>query len=66
MDVDRVAAMPFDQRTTDDVQQAIEGMFAVVDDFQAIVAWNVNELVGSDDAIAASVMTGHMLSDLRE
>lgn len=66
MDVDRVAATPFDQRTTDDVQQAIEGMFAVVDDFQSIVAWNVNELVGSDDAIAASVMTGHMLSDLRE
>jgi hypothetical protein len=66
MDVDRVAAMPFDQRTTNDVQQSIEGMFAVVDDFQSIVAWNVNELVGSDDAIAASVMTGHMLSDLRE
>lgn len=66
MDVDRVAAIPFDQRTTDDVQQAIEHMFAVVDNFQAIVAWNVNELVGSDDAIAASVLTGHMLSDLRE
>ncbi|MGN8021049.1 GGDEF domain-containing protein [Phyllobacterium sp. 22229] len=66
MDVDRVAAIPFDQRTTGDVQQAIESMFAVVDNFQAIVAWNVNELVGSDDAIAASVMTGHMLSDLRE
>ncbi|MGO4452440.1 GGDEF domain-containing protein [Phyllobacterium sp. TAF24] len=65
-EVDRVANLPFGQRRLEDVQQAIEGMFAVVDNFQSIVAWNVDDLVDADDGIAASVLIGHMLSDLRE
>jgi diguanylate cyclase (GGDEF)-like protein len=66
MEVDRVAGLPYQQRRLEDVQAAIEGMFAVVDDFQVIVAWNVDELVDADDGIAATVLVGHMLSDLRE
>ncbi|MBA8881898.1 GGDEF domain-containing protein [Phyllobacterium myrsinacearum] len=66
MQVDRVASLPFEQRRLEDVQGAIESMFAVVDDFQLVVAWNVDELVDADDGIAAPVLIGHMLSDLRE
>ncbi|QND54582.1 hypothetical protein HB779_22035 (plasmid) [Phyllobacterium sp. 628] len=65
-EVDRVDNLAVNEKRLEDVQQGIEGMLAVVDDYQSVVAWNVNELVDTDGGIAASVLTGHMLSDLRE
>lgn len=66
MEVDRAVSIPRENRRVEDMQRAIEDMFVVVDDFQAAIAWKANALVNSDTGLAAPVLTGQMLSDLRE
>ena len=66
LEVDRVAAMPRANRSVADVQAAIESMFHVVDTFQAVVAWKVAALTLSSPGLAAPVMTGRILGELRE
>lgn len=65
-EIDRVAAMPRDERSLDDVQSAIESMFEVVDIFQSVVAWKAGTLSASNPGLAAPVMTGRILGELRE
>ncbi|MDO8980556.1 MAG: GGDEF domain-containing protein [Afipia sp.] len=65
-EVDRVAAMPRASRSVADVQAAIESMFEVVDTFQPVVAWKVAALSLSSPGLAAPVMTGRILGELRE
>lgn len=65
-EVDRVAAMPRANRSIADVQAAIESMFQVVDTFQSVVAWKVAALSLSSPGLAAPVMTGRILGELRE
>lgn len=64
--VDRVAAMPRADRSVADVQAAIESMFQVVDTFQSVVAWKAGALTVSSPGLAAPVMTGRILGELRE
>jgi hypothetical protein len=64
--VDRIASMPRNTLKLDEIQDAIEAMFGVVDRYQKVVAWNANELVQYDSGLAASVLVGQMLGDLRE
>lgn len=64
--VDRVAAMPRADRSVADVQAAIESMFQVVDTFQSVVAWKAGALTVSSPGLAAPVMTGRILAELRE
>ncbi|MGI0522870.1 diguanylate cyclase [Rhizobium giardinii] len=64
--VDRIGSMPRNTRKLVDIQDAIQAMFEVVDRFQQVVAWNANELVQHDSGLAASVLIGQMLGDLRE
>jgi diguanylate cyclase (GGDEF)-like protein len=65
-EVDRVAAIPRAGRSIADVQAAIESMFQVVDTFQSVVAWKVAALSVSSPGLAAPVMTGRILGELRE
>lgn len=64
--VDRVAAMPRADRSVTDVQAAIESMFQVVDTFQSVVAWKAGALTVLSPGLAAPVMTGRILGELRE
>lgn len=66
MEVDRVVSIPRENRRVEDIQQAIGKMFVVVDELQAAIAWKANELVNSDTSLAGPVLTGQILSDLRE
>lgn len=65
-EVDRVAAIPRHLRGLDDVQSVIENMFDVVDIFQSVVAWKADALTISSPGLAAPVMTGRILGELRE
>ena len=65
-EVDRVASIPRNRRSVDDVQSVIESMFRIVDRFQSVVAWKAGALTASNPALAGSVMTGRILSELRE
>lgn len=65
-DVDRVAAIPRSARHLDDVQSAIESMFEVVNVFQAVIAWKAGVLAMQNPELAAPVMTGRILGELRE
>lgn len=64
--VDRVASMPRERRSVDDVEDAIESMLAVVDAFAPVVAWKARMLTASNPALAETVTTGMIFSDLRE
>lgn len=65
-EVDRVASIPRDRRSLDDVQSVIENMFEVVDRFQSVVAWKAWTLTASNPVLAGPVMTGRIFSELRE
>ncbi len=47
-EVDRVAAIPRERRSLDDVQSVIESMFKVIDSFQTVVAWKAGALIASN------------------
>ena len=64
--VDRVAAMPRERRSVDDVEAAIESMVKVVDTFAPIVSWKARLLTAASPGLAGAVMTGKIFSDLRE
>ncbi|ACL57752.1 GGDEF domain-containing protein [Methylobacterium nodulans] len=64
--VDHVASRPRSPLKREEFQDAIESMFAVFDAFQAIVSWRADALVQHDSGLAAPVLVGQMLSDLRE
>jgi len=64
--VDRVALVPRASLRFDDLQGAIESMFEASDRFQAIIAWRANDIVQHDTGLAASVLVGQMLTDLRD
>ncbi len=65
-EVDRLASIPREQRTLDDVQQVIENCFKVVDIYQAVIRWKVNTLSTSNPGLAAALLTGQILGDMRE
>ncbi|MBN8943354.1 MAG: GGDEF domain-containing protein [Rhizobiales bacterium] len=65
-EIDRLATVPLAERQVADIQGAIEGMFAVVDQLQPGISWKVQRLVERDARLAGPVMTGQMLGDLRE
>ncbi|NRP74912.1 putative diguanylate cyclase YdaM [Ensifer psoraleae] len=64
--VDRIAAVPRALLKREELQDAIDSMFAVSDRFQPVVAWRANELVRHDTGLAAPVLVGQMLTDLRD
>lgn len=65
-EVDHLASFPREQRSLDEVQRVIENCFKVVDIYQAVVRWKVNTLSASNPALAAPLLTGQILGDMRE
>ncbi len=65
-EVDRLASISREQRPLEDVQRVIEDSFKVVDIYQAVIRWKVNTLSASNPDLAAALLTGQILGDLRE
>ncbi|HEY0235413.1 MAG TPA: GGDEF domain-containing protein [Afipia sp.] len=65
-EVDRLAATPREQRPLEDVQRVIENCFKVVDIYQTVIRWKVNTLSSSNHDLAAALLTGQILGDMRE
>ncbi|QCI67625.1 GGDEF domain-containing protein [Phreatobacter stygius] len=65
-EVDRLGAMPLQDRRLAEIQHAIESMFAVVDLLQPAIGWKVQRLIERDASLAGPVLIGQMLGDLRE
>lgn len=65
-EVDRLAAIPREQRPLEEVQRVIENCFKVVDIYQALIRWKVNTLSVSNPDLAAALLTGQILGDMRE
>ncbi|WP_454850818.1 GGDEF domain-containing protein [Rhizobium binxianense] len=64
--VDHIAAMPLSARRPADVQNAIGEMIGVVDIFQDVVDWHVAAFTIHRPELTAPLLTGRMISDLRE
>ncbi|HWW48634.1 MAG TPA: GGDEF domain-containing protein [Xanthobacteraceae bacterium] len=64
--VDAVATLPLAKRTMQQVQTAIESMFEIVDRLEPLAAWQLGELIRSENAAAGPAMQARMLGDLRE
>lgn len=64
--VDRVAALPRGERSAEDVEHAINSMFAVYDRLQALTSVQISDLVAADREAAIPAMQGQILIDLRE
>ncbi|WP_295565529.1 GGDEF domain-containing protein [uncultured Stenotrophomonas sp.] len=64
--VDRVAARPHDARQVEEVERAINSMFAVVDRLHRLTSAQINVLVAADREAAIPAMQGQVLIDLRE
>jgi hypothetical protein len=65
-EVDRLGSQPLHERQMEDIQEAIESMFEVVDVLQLAIGWQVRHLSACSDGLAAPALTGKMLGDLRE
>lgn len=65
-EVDRLASFPREQRPLEELQRVIENCFKVVDIYQAVVRWKVNTLSASNPDLAAALLTGQILGDMRE
>ncbi len=65
-EIDVLASRQRDDRQIEELQHAIEGMFAVVDALQPLVGWQVRQLSACHPGLAAPALTGKMLGDLRE
>lgn len=65
-EVDRLANVPRASLKLDEFQGAITGMFEVSNKVQQIIAWKANALIEHDMGLAAPVLMGQMLSDLRD
>nr|KAJ9626049.1 hypothetical protein H2204_010171 [Knufia peltigerae] len=64
--VDRVAALPRGERSAEEVEHAINNMFAVYDRLQALTSVQISDLVAADREAAIPAMQGQILIDLRE
>lgn len=64
--VDRVAAQPRGTRQVQEVERAINSMFAVVDRLHLLTSAQINRLVSADREAAIPAMQGQVLIDLRE
>ncbi|MBH1745143.1 diguanylate cyclase [Stenotrophomonas maltophilia] len=64
--VDRVVARPHDARQVEEVERAINSMFAVVDRLHRLTSAQINVLVSADREAAIPAMQGQVLIDLRE
>lgn len=65
-EVDRVASLPRERRSLDDVQSAIDNMIEVIDVFEPVIAWKAGALTSSNPGLAEPVMTGRIFGELRE
>lgn len=65
-EIDRLSTLPLPQRQLEDIQNAIEAMFDVVDTMQPAISWQVQKLSTCHAGLAAPALTGRMLGDLRE
>lgn len=65
-EIDRLTAIPREQRGLAEVQSAIEDMFQVVDIFQKAIVWKVRTLAASNPDLAAALLTGQIFGELRE
>lgn len=64
--VDRVVARPHDARQVEEVERAINSMFAVGDRLHRLTSAQINVLVSADREAAIPAMQGQVLIDLRE
>ncbi|WP_459048278.1 GGDEF domain-containing protein [Stenotrophomonas sp. PSU_St99] len=64
--VDQVVARPHDARQVEEVERAINSMFAVVDRLHRLTSAQINVLVSADREAAIPAMQGQVLIDLRE
>lgn len=64
--VDRVAALPRSERSAEEVEHAINSMFAVYDRLQALTSVQISDLAAADREAAIPAMQGQILIDLRE
>lgn len=65
-EIDRIAALPPDQRDLTEIQAAIEAMFGVIDALRPAVDWNIQRLTNTDANLAGIALAAQMLSNLRE
>ncbi|MDR2958652.1 MAG: GGDEF domain-containing protein [Stenotrophomonas sp.] len=64
--VDQIVARPRDARRVEEVERAINSMFAVVDRLHLLTSAQINALVRADREAAIPAMQGQVLIDLRE
>lgn len=64
--VDRAATVQGGQARLKAMQEAIEAMFEVSDNFRAVTTARANQLIGHDSGLSEPVLIGQMLADLRE
>ncbi|WP_426308339.1 GGDEF domain-containing protein [Acidovorax facilis] len=64
--VDLVASAPRASVSLEALDDAIHGMFEASNKVQAMVRWQASELLRHDSSLAAPVLIGQMLNDLRD
>lgn len=64
--VDKVAAMPRQDRNLEIIEQAVHGMFAIVDRLTVVVDRQAGQLMKLDATLAGPAIVGRSLGELRE
>ncbi|HEV7309865.1 GGDEF domain-containing protein [Ensifer sp.] len=66
VEVDRIAALPPEERNLAEIQAAIEAMFGVIDALRPAIDWNIQRLTNTDPNLAGIALAAQMLANLRE
>jgi len=64
--IDRLAALPKSQRSSQDIAVAIQEMFDVVEALRPVTTSAINRMVAQDKSLAAPAMMAEILADLRD
>ena len=65
-EIDRIAALPPEQRDLTEIQATIEAMFGVIDALRPAIDWNIQRLTNTDANLAGIALAAQMLANLRE
>ena len=65
-EIDRIAALPPEQRDLTEIQATIEAMFGVIDALRPAIDWNIQRLTNTDPNLAGIALAAQMLANLRE
>lgn len=65
-EVDRIAALPPEERNLAEIEASIEAMFGVIDALRPAIDWNIQRLTNTDPNLAGIALAAQMLANLRE